>query len=177
MIVWKPVKGFEGYYEVSNTGLIKSLARVLPQSRRNGATFIKTEKIMRSINHCRGYHAVQLTINKKVSRFLVHRLVAEHFIDRPYGKNQVNHINGVKTDNRVENLEWVTPQENSTHALNLGLMGKGWFKRKISPENAKEIRALVNTGVTHKEAGLRYGIAQATVTNIINQRRSYAAYI
>ena len=88
------------------------------------------------------YLSVGLSIGGKKKRFSVHRHVAEAFIPNPQGKPQVNHINGVKTDNRVENLEWMTPEENIRHAFDNGLRKSGCehFRAKFTAEQVREIR-------------------------------------
>lgn len=102
-IEWKSVKGFEGQYEVSNTGLIKSLKG-------------KEERILKSRVHSKtGYVTVILSNNGSKYSRLVHRLVAEAFIENPESKPEVNHIDEDKVNNSVENLEWNTHEENSNH--------------------------------------------------------------
>lgn len=112
--VWKPVKGYEGIYEVSNIGRVKSCERIV--TRSNGRKINFPEKIMKpSINH-KGYEVIDLRKNGKRECGFVHRLVGKAFIKNPDNKKQINHKNGVKRDNNVDNLEWVTNKENVIHA-------------------------------------------------------------
>lgn len=115
--VWKDVIGFEGLYKVNNVGLIKSLKRVSGKYR---PTKIK-ERILKNLKSNSGYHYVTPNRDSKKYTLRVHRLVAEAFIPNPNNKPFVNHINGIKTDNHVENLEWVTSSENNYHAYKIGL--------------------------------------------------------
>ena len=104
-VEWRPVVGFEGSYEVSNTGLVRSL------KGRKGPTYVmklQPDKVGYLLVHLRGGKT-----SKKL--YLVHRLVATAFIPNPEGKPQIDHINAIKSDNRVENLRWVTPRENKAN--------------------------------------------------------------
>ena len=112
--VWKPIKDFEGYYEVSNKGRIKS-------SKRN--------IILNQGNITKGYLGVSLAKDGVSYSKRVHKLVADAFIPNIENKPYINHINGNKKDNRVENLEWCTPKENSEHAKENKLVSKG--KKKV----------------------------------------------
>ena len=98
MEVWKPIVNYEGLYEVSNTGKVRSL------KYRNK----KEIKELKQWFDKRGYCKVELSCKA----YSVHRLVAEAFIENPYNKETVNHINEIKSDNRVCNLEWMTNKEN-----------------------------------------------------------------
>lgn len=108
--IWKDVVGYEGLYKVSNLGNVIS-------NRRN---YSKGLWYLSQFNN-NGYLRVSLVVNEKKKSYLVHRLVAEAFIPNPENKETVNHIDGCKTNNRVDNLEWATKQENTLHAINTGL--------------------------------------------------------
>lgn len=120
---WKDIDGYEGLYQVSDFGRIKSLERVT--ELKNGAKRLVSEKIRKLSNHKvagkNGYLIVGLSKNNITKSMLVHIIVAKSFIKNPHSKPQVNHKNGIKSDNRVSNLEWVTASENQKHALKMGL--------------------------------------------------------
>lgn len=109
--IWKDIKGYEGLYQISNLGRVKSLERRVPfgDSYRSYPEKIKSQEIIK------GYKRVNLYKKGKLKKFLVHRLVASSFINEQDGSMQVNHINGVTTDNRLDNLEWTTIKENANH--------------------------------------------------------------
>lgn len=127
---WKSVPGYEGRYEVSNKGDVKSL-----NYRMTGQP-----KILKPVTSGKGYLMVGFFSNGKVRWNKIHRLVAELFIPNPENKPQVNHINGIKTDNRTSNLEWATNGENQKHAYKHGL-------KKGNPEWGKIL------GKVHGKAG------------------------
>lgn len=102
MEIWKPVSGYEGLYEVSGCGKVKSLLH-------------NQEKILKPNFQEKGYLSVELYKEKKRKRFLIHRIVAEAFIPNIENKPQVNHIDENKSNNSVENLEWVTEKQNINH--------------------------------------------------------------
>lgn len=118
---WRDIPEFNGVYMISNRGRLLSKQRVI--NHRNSQRLLK-EKVLKTIINKKGYVEYQITHNSKHYNRLAHRLVAEAFIPRVEGKPMINHINGVKTDNRVENLEWCTNQENILHAYRTGLIKK-----------------------------------------------------
>ena len=130
-IIWKPIDFTDGNYEVSNTGLIRSIDRIsYTEHYSTKGRFYKGRILKLSLNNS-GYYLVFIAY--KGVRFvkLVHRLVADAFLPNPSNKTQVNHINGIKTDNRLDNLEWVTPKENSIHSWENGLMENSREKARI----------------------------------------------
>jgi len=108
METFKDIDGYEQLYQISNTGKIKS--------KRSG-------KVLKNIMTKDGYYRICLC-NGGQKMFLVHRLIAIHFIDNPENKPCINHINGIKSDNSIGNLEWVTHSENLIHAYNICLNNK-----------------------------------------------------
>lgn len=105
MEIYKDIPGYEGYYQVSNLGNVKS---------------IRSNKVIKPTPHTKGYLKAQLCVNGKRKMLYIHRLVAELFIPNELGLEQVNHINRDKHDNRVENLEWVSCQDNIIHFYQTG---------------------------------------------------------
>ena len=119
MEIWKDIKGFEGYYQVSNMGRIKSLERWVIRNKK-GRLHVKA-RIIKGCIETRGYSAVTLTNNGKRTYARIHRLVADAFLNNPFNKPEVNHIDGNKQNNKVSNLEYCTRIENEQHAYKTGL--------------------------------------------------------
>ncbi len=113
--LWRDIPGYEGRYQVSNLGRVKSLARVV--ERRSNTPFQLPERLLRPRLSHKGYLLAALCKESTQKNISVHRLVAEAFIPNPADLPEVNHIDGNKTNNRVTNLEWVTTKENTKHSI------------------------------------------------------------
>ena len=131
------LKGFEGLYEVSNKGRVRSVDRVF--IKKNGRMQPVKGKILKQTKDKDGYYKVYLCNQGLEKNVFVHRLVAEAFIPNPNNLPQVNHINSKRDDNRVENLEWVTAKQNSEHAYKFGNGLKG-----LDHKNSKQVGLFYN---------------------------------
>lgn len=153
---FKDILGYEGYYQISNLGNIKSLS---------------TDKIMSSSLDSCGYPKIRLYKEYVYKTFNIHRLLAIHFISNPNGYSSVNHINGIKTDNRIDNLEWVTHKSNIHHAWNTNLCkpvnGIKHGKTRLTETEVIAIRA---DNRPYKEIAKDYDIKASSIGNIKNRR-------
>jgi len=173
MEVWKDIQGFEGRYQVSNLGNVKSL------------NFNNTGKVrlLNNKNLVKGYPFVTLSKNGKYKNYTIHRLVSLAFIQNPSNKPAVNHINGIKTDNRAVNLEWVTQSENMQHALNTGLWKPDVSKAKqVSQKNQSikvmqldENREVVNVFESIATAQRETGISHISCV-LLGKRKTAGGY-
>ena len=124
--IWKVINNYNGYYEVSNFGRVRSITRKIERTDPNDIDkkrlFTYKGKLIPFWITKKGYCRCTLNINGNKKNHLVHQLVAKAFLSNENNKPQVNHINCIKTDNTVENLEWVTNTENHLHATANGLL-------------------------------------------------------
>lgn len=136
----KAIAGYRGLYRIYKDGKIESVERAVKNS--NTSTFIKKSLYRKQVVSSHGYKVVTLAKNGKVKQFLVHRLVAEAFIPNPDNKPEVNHIDGDKLNNKVENLEWVNHSENMLHAHTTGLIKATtkWKEGAIHPSSVEVFR-------------------------------------
>ena len=170
---WKPVNGYEDLYEVSNTGRVRSLDRVVFLKNRWGGNSKHTYKgrelsLQIAPN---GYVHIDLHREGTTTRVLVHRLVCEHFLDRIDGKDYVNHKNRDTSDNRVENLEWCTQSENIQYAYDGGTK---------TPPHEKTVHMISEDGKSKrvfkslKEAERQTGVKCANISKVCRGLRSHA---
>ena len=140
MEVWKDIEGYEGKYQVSNEGRVRSLYD----------RGVKREKILSLLNHNCGYLVITLSLNGVHKRYLVHRLVAMAFIDNPNGYEFVNHKDENKKNNNVENLEWCTKSYNAIYYLNKDPKRKIEYANRFRDKTTnKPISPYVKKNVVH----------------------------
>lgn len=164
--IWKPIKGYEGRYEVSTLGRVKSLKRISDQNH------LLPERILKACNGKSDYLITGLRKDRKKKSYPVHRLVALTFLPNPENKQQVNHKNGVKHDNRLCNLEWVTPYENTKHALETGLSSSTGEKNnnsKLTKVDVLQIRENKNS-LSVTQLSKEFGVGKAQISRIINRQ-------
>ena len=161
--IFKDVKGYEGLYQISNVGNVKSL----------GNDKTKKEKILKPAKNHKGYLFVGLCKQGKQKNHYIHRLVAQAFIDNPNNLEQINHKNEIKTDNRVENLEWCTPKQNN----NYGTHNQRSAANRINhPKRSKQVLC-VETGKVYPSAHQverELGFAKSNIVNVCNGKLKQA---
>jgi len=161
----RPVPGYEGHYSVTADGRIWSEPRRAPQLRRGKGSYPVLGRWLTTKVGRQGYPTVMLTLYALKKRVYIHRVLAQAFIPIPLGcdRLEVNHINGIKTDNRLENLEWLTPAQNSKHAYTVGLREP---TRKLTDEQVIVIRRRVAAGESQRRVSLDYGISSSNISRL-----------
>ena len=162
MEVWKEIKGYEGFYEISNLGNVRSIDRIIKDKNGVRERFYKGVQINPLVGYG-GYYVVQLRKNVKKGIFYVHRLVAEHFCGGEKEGLLVNHINENKLDNRAVNLEFVTKSQNTKHSNN----GKITV-RKFTRKQILDIRQRYSDGESLYKISKDLKENSGTLSNIVN---------
>ena len=169
--IWKGIQGHEENYFISNIGRIRS-AGILVHFQ--GKLYPKKPKILKTVNNGNGYLYVTISVNNKRKNYYLHRLVASAFVENPHTKKWVNHKNGIKSDNCVNNLEWCTPSENQRHAVRTGLKKSGgdtFNAIKVINLTTKEIFGCI------KDASNKLGINYGTLKDSLNRKGHYRQFI
>ena len=170
--IWMQIEGFEGYFSISSFGNVRSETRTIPHKRfgeviLQGKPIIPTET--KSVSNV--YCLVSFAKEAKQKMFLVHRLVALTFIENPDNLPSVNHIDGNGLNNRLDNLEWTSPSNNTLHAYKVGLAkgkrGETNSGSKLTEENVRQIRNLI-TEKTYSQAKIAkmFGVVPMAISDI-----------
>ena len=158
----KDIVGYEGLYFCNSNGEIFSY----PKKTRKGVRKMNPTKYVKT-----GYLGIDLCKDGKVKRYLTHRIIAKAFLENLYKKPQVNHINGIKTDNRVENLEWSTVSENQLHSIKLGLRTTSGEKNSQSKLTENDVLKILLDKRKYSEISLEYKVSISTISDI---KRGYS---
>lgn len=164
---WKDIKGYEGLYQVSSEGRVKSLPREIISANKSGTVVKKLkERILKENLTNGGYCRVLLYADANREHKLIHKLVAEAFIPNPNGYNEVDHINTIRTDNRSCNLRWVSHKENCNNPISIehyknmilvkGMLGKHHTeeaKKKISEAQRMRMTEEVKNKISERLKG------------------------
>lgn len=164
--IFKDIKGYEGLYQISNLGKVKRIPRNIVN--KNGYSLLKEMFLTPYVDDV-GYFRIGLKLNSKTTHRRIHRLIATTFIPNPENKPQVNHINGIKTDNRLENLEWVTSLENTNHAIKAGLIkrnGENNASSKLIEIQVLDIKERLKKGETGSSIAKIYNVHASTISLI-----------
>ena len=172
--IWKWIEGYPEY-AISNFGKVRRRAWLV---KRFAKSFVRGGNDLNIVTTHQGYERVKLYIfdGKKTGNwFFVHRLVAMHFIDNPEKKPHVNHIDCIKNNNWVENLEWCTQKENQKHAIENDRYRpkRGTENRmaKLNDEKIREIKRLkIETGIFDSELGKMFNVSQSVITRVLGNK-------
>lgn len=166
---WKNIEGYDGLYQVSDTGEIRSVDAVIQvhNSRTKPYSYVRKGCVLKQRKQNCGYNIVKLSKNGKMSAYTVHRIVAETFIPNPKGYSEVNHKNGIKTDNNKSNLEWCSRNDNIRHSYQEKIR-KHWNRRKVMCVETKEIFESI------KDAGVAKGVNPKCICHVLAGRNKIA---
>ncbi len=176
--MWREVDGFEGYYEVSDTGEVRSVDRYVKNTRGRHAgieRFLHGAIMRQTLNTCNngsgGYYVVNLHKNGMSSVIPVHSIIAKAFIPNPDNMPTVNHIDGNKQNNEISNLEWVSYSDNNTHALRLGLRSPRGCRVSQYSKDGVFLREYKSVS----EAARISGVSRGMISHCINGRLKHAS--
>lgn len=168
---WKDIPNYEGFYQASNQGNVRSLDRIVKQSKRTKGKQLKRGRVLRPAISRLGYVICALSRDNKLRSFPVHRLVAFCWLDNPNNWNEVNHKDGNKQNNNAENLEWSTRALNLRHAIDTGLMkynyGDKHHHSKMTNEQVRALRISYDCSKPLKYYAKKYGMAISSISKII----------
>ena len=149
--IWKDIKGYEGYYQISSFGRV-----------------MRNKKILKNKSHNHGYLTISLSCMGEIKYYTIHRLVALNFIPNPLNKLEINHKDGNKHNNKIDNLEWVTKKENCEHASinNLTPSGEKHFNSILIEKQVIEIREK-SKYFGYRKLAKKYNVGKSTIRDIV----------
>lgn len=163
--IWKDIPGYEGLYQVNNKGDIAALPKTWISG--NGKSQTEPFRLMRLINRF-GYLQVGLRKNRITKILSVHRIVAMVFVENVLNKPQVNHINGIKTDNQSDNLEWVTRSENIKHAFKIGLKSQKGERHNSAKLKEADVIEIRSKKLSRNEYAVKFNVHPSTISSVQN---------
>lgn len=162
---WRAIPGWEGIFEVSSGGMVRSLARTV---ERGGTPLRMPGRVLRPATTTKGYRQISLRADGRLQTVGIHRLVAEVFCPaRSAEQTQVNHKDSDRTNNHYTNLEWCTAAENSRHALEKGLRLPRRNKALSTEDATKVYDAYTHLGVAASELAKQYGVSVSTIARVV----------
>lgn len=167
--VWKDIPNYEGIYQASTLGNIRSIGFTQEINNQWGSTSVRHKKgrVLKQHINTPGYYSVQVSKDRITKRIMTHRLVAITFIPNPENKREVNHKDSNKLNNRLDNLEWVTPKENNQHYILLGRkrtpLGMDTHNAVLTEEIVKEIYL---STLTPKKLSEKLNINKSTISSV-----------
>lgn len=170
--IWKDIKEYEGLYQVSSKGRVKSLERDIIY--KNGVKRHKKEKILKAQLNQFGYLRVDLYNKGKRNHLRIHRLVAEAFIPNPENKPEVNHKDEIKTNNCVENLEWMTRKENNNYGTHNERVTKALRNHVAFSKTVAQYTKdgeLIKVWQSISEAGRQLGLGTSDISAVAQSKR------
>ena len=160
---WKSVIGYDGTYQVSDTGLVRRV-------RKHGD--LKTTRLLKPYKNQRGYTKVELFKLGKGQEFFVHCLVMHAFVGQIPSGLQINHKDGVKFNNNLNNLEYVTPKQNMRHSFDVlgrkGVCGERCFSAKLDNQKVVEIKISLSEDTKISELARKYDVSKTAIRSIKN---------
>lgn len=171
--IWKDIIGYKGLYQISNLCRLKVLTKTVYATGKK--PYEQKESILGGSLNNNGYLVFTLYKNKKKKGYPAHRLLALHFLPNPENKPQINHIDGNKLNNSLNNIEWCTIKENAVHAFKTGLRvnpkGEAHGGSKLTDEKVIEIINKYKTGlISYRQLGVEYGVSSFIVYSIVRRK-------
>lgn len=175
---WKDIEDYEGHYQISDLGRVRSLSRYVKLNQNsewnNGNRLQRwiNGRIIKFQTNRTGYYKVDLCLDGVKTTFEVHRFVAKSFVSNPHKKTWVNHKNGIKKDIKHSNLEWCTRQENMDHAVKTGLItyrGEKCHQSKLTDEKVLQIRTQRGLKPQWK-LGKEFNVSQSVIWAILSRK-------